>query len=72
LLNQTVSFVKKNGNPIVPKLNKNGKLFLPLTKNSDYVLCKEILSQVDLSTTLSAEELFQTWLEQLEAMKKVQ
>ncbi|MBP6869830.1 hypothetical protein KBC04_03035 [Candidatus Babeliales bacterium] len=72
MLAQTINFVKKNGNVIVPKLNKHGKLYLPLTKNPDYVLCKEILGQVDLSTTLSAEELFQAWLERLEAMKSAQ
>lgn len=66
---ESMTFLDNNNNQICPELNAKGNLYLPLIKNSDYVLSKKILSQVDLAIDLSAEELCQRWLAQLHDMK---
>jgi len=69
MLASDLQFVDDNGAAIAPEMNAKGKLFLPLRKNSDYKLCKEILRDVDVTTTLTAQELYQQWSEALIAMK---
>ena len=72
MLAQDMSFVAQDGMAIVPELNANGKLVLKMAKNQDYVLCKQILKQVDLQTTFTAQELYQQWSDTLRNMKSAQ
>ena len=72
MLAQDISFVTQDGMAIAPELNAKSKLVLKMGKNQDYVLCKQILKQVDLQTTLTAEELYQQWSDALLAMKSAQ
>ena len=67
-----IKFVDKDGMPIIPELNAKGKLSLSMSKNPYFKLCKEILSHVEMTTTLTAEELYQQWTEALESMKSAQ
>lgn len=69
MLAQDIAFVAQDGTAIVPTLNAQGNLLLPMFKNADYVACKEILRKVDVTTTLSAEELYQQWSAALQNMK---
>lgn len=72
LLACDIQFVDDSGVSIVPELNAKGKLFLPLSRNSDYKLCKEILRNVDVATTLTVQELYQQWSKALITMKSSQ
>jgi len=72
MLAQDMSFVAQDGTAIVPELNAKGKLILKLSNNQNYALCKQILKQVDLQTTLTAEQLYQQWSDALVAMKSAQ
>ena len=72
MLVNDIEFVDKDGMPIIPELNAKGKLSLSMGKNKDFKLCKEILSHVDMTTTLTAKELYQQWTEALESMKSAQ
>ena len=72
MLAQQISFVTKKGNLIVPKLNDAGSRYLPMIQNPDYKLCKMILHEVDITTTLSAQELYEQWMIQLDEMKASQ
>ena len=72
MLAQQISFVTKKGKLIVPKLNDGGCRYLPMIKNPDYKLCKAILHDVDLATTLSAQELYAQWMIQLSELKIAQ
>lgn len=65
-------FVDAHGNAIVPQLSARGNLLLPMSKNSDYKLCKEILHHVDVTTTLTAQELYAQCKVALHAMKSSQ
>lgn len=67
-----ISFVTKKGDLIVPKLNDAGSRYLPMIQNPDYKLCKAILHQVDIESTLTAQELYEQWMIQLDAMKAAQ
>lgn len=69
LFAQDLLFVDGNGIRITPEFNAKGNLFLPMIKNPDFILCKQILRNVDVSTTLTAQELYQQWSEQLKLMK---
>jgi len=71
MLAQDITFVAQDGTAIVPELNAKDKLVLKLSKNQNYVLCKEILKQVDVQITLSAQELYQQWSELLQSMKSI-
>jgi hypothetical protein len=72
MLANDILFVAQDGIAIVPTLNIHGNLFLPMFKVSDFKLCKEILHNVDVTTTLSAEELYQQWSDALKDMKSAQ
>jgi len=72
MLAQDICFVAQDGMAIVPELNAKGKLVLKMGKNQDYVLCKEILKQVDVQSTLTAQELYQEWSDILRDMKSAQ
>ena len=69
MLVNDIVFMTQDGMPIVPELNAKGKLALPMSKNSDFKLYKEILAQVDVTTTLPAEELYKQWTAAFHAMK---
>ncbi len=72
MLASDIDFVAQDGTVIVPVLNAHGKLLLPMFKNLDYKLCKDILRNVDVQTTLTAQELYQQWSAQLKDMKSAQ
>lgn len=67
-----IIFVAQDGSAIIPELNAKGKLILPLGKNPDVKLCKQILRKVDATTDLPAQVLYQEWTQLLQAMKFVE
>ncbi len=71
MLAEDITFIAQDGTVMVPELNAKGKLILKMSKNEDYILCKQILKQVDTQTTLSAEELYQQWSNALQSMKSL-
>ncbi|MBV8660955.1 MAG: hypothetical protein JO129_02320 [Candidatus Dependentiae bacterium] len=72
MLAADILFIDANGNVIVPELSARGNLILPMSRNVDYKLCKNILHNVDVSTTLTAEELYAQWKIELNSMKSAQ
>ena len=64
-----VQFVDENNIALELELNKKGNLYLPLFKNPDFKLCKQVLRNVDVTTTLSAQDLYQQWTVQLNTLK---
>lgn len=72
MLAADIQFVDSDNNVIVPTVSAKGNLLLPMSKNVAYKLAKAILHQVDTTTTLSAQELYVVWIQQLQAMKAVQ
>lgn len=72
LLAADMLFVDENGTLIIPALNAKGNLMLSMSKNNDYMLCKQILRDVDISTTLTAQELYYQWSQALKLMKSTQ
>jgi len=69
MLAMHMNFVKQDGTALTPELNAKGNLYLPMLKNAEYVLCKDILRHADMTSTLSSDILCQQWLEQLQLMK---
>ena len=69
MLAKNIAYVDQDGKAITPELNLKGGLFLPMIKSLDFRLCKEILRNVDVATTLTAQELYQQWSDQLKTMK---
>lgn len=72
LLAADILFVAQDGTPIIPVINAKGKLALPVSKNPDVKLCKQILRKVDVTTTLTAQELYEQWKQALQAAKAAQ
>jgi hypothetical protein len=68
MLAANLNFFDGNGDLILPKI-KAEKVTLPMAKNPTYKLCKMILHDVDTTTTLSAQELYESWLVQLHDMQ---
>ncbi|MGZ6250727.1 MAG: hypothetical protein ACXWL2_01750 [Candidatus Chromulinivorax sp.] len=66
MLAQTLEFVDEQEQLIIPALNKKGNWHLPMSKDARYMLCKRIIKTVDMQTTLSAQELYDLWMDQLE------
>ena len=64
-----IQFVDENNSPIQLELNKQGNLFLPLFKNPKFMLGKKVLRNVDVSTTLPAQNLYKQWTTQLNDLK---
>ena len=67
-----LQFVDADGQLLVPTLSAKGNLLVPMSKNADFKLIKSILHEVDVTTTLSAQELYEAWTLQLQAMKTAQ
>ena len=67
-----LQFLDADGNLIVPTISAKGNLLLPMSKNADYKLVKAILHDVDTTTILSAQELYQVWTALLQVMKSAQ
>ena len=72
MLAADMQFVDSDNNVIVPTVSAKGNLLLPMSKNVAYKLAKSILHKVDTTTTLSAQELYAVWIQQLQAMKTAQ
>lgn len=72
MLAAQMQFITADGQPLIPAINAQGKLHLPMGKNPDFMLCKKILRQVDVTTTLSAQELFDSWMQQLVTLKSAE
>ncbi len=72
MLASDIAFVAQDGTAIIPVLNAKGKLILPMSKNADYVLCKTILHNVDVTTTLTAQELYEQWTQALYVARSAQ
>ncbi|MDP3788457.1 MAG: hypothetical protein Q8Q60_04060 [Candidatus Chromulinivorax sp.] len=72
MLANDMVFVMQDGTPIIPQLHANGNLLLPMFKNVDYVLCKKILHDVDVTTILTAQELYEQWVAMLQVMQSAQ
>ena len=64
-----IQFVDENNIPLELELNTKGNSYLPLFKNPDFKLYKQVLKTVDETTTLSAQELYQQWSIQLNELK---
>lgn len=64
-----MQFVAQDGTAIVPTLSAKGNVILSMSKNPDYVICKQILHNLDTTTTLPAEQLYQAWVVMLHAAK---
>jgi len=72
LLAQDIEFIDVQGNLIVPELSVKGNMVLPMSsKNIDYKAYKEIIDHVDRQTTLTAQELYLLWKDQLEMLKVI-
>ena len=68
MLATNIKFIDENGLPLQLELNKKGILHLPLSKNPDFKLFKQILRNVDLATTLTAQDLYEHWNTQLNSV----
>jgi len=69
MLADGIDFIDEQGVLIVPERNKKGKLFLPMSRHKDYVICKEILHATDEHAALSTDEFYQDWFKQLQSKK---
>ena len=65
MLAETVGFCDDHGNLIVPEISAKGNRVIMLSRNSYYKACKALLHDFNERTTLSAQELFQLWIDQL-------
>lgn len=72
LLAADILFVDQDGSLITPHLNAKGKLIISFGKNQDFKLCQNIMHHVDVTTTLTAQELYAQWKQALQVAKAAQ
>ncbi len=72
MLVQDITFIDCDGNLIVPVVNAKGNFILPMNKNAYYKLCKTLVHKIDLDTVLSAQELYDIWVMQLQILQALQ
>jgi len=72
LFAQDIQFVDDNGLPLQLERNTEENLYLPLFKNPEFKLYRQILRPVDTTTTLPAQELYRQWSMQLQSIQKTE
>jgi len=65
-----IQFIDENSLPLKLELNKMGNMYLPLFKNPNFKLYKQVLRNVDVTTTLTAQELYHQWIIQFNILKE--
>jgi len=65
-----IQFIDENSLPLKLELNKMGNMYLPLFKNPNFKLYKQVLRNVDVTTSLTAQELYRQWIIQFNILKQ--